>query len=332
MDRHRLLPAPLLLPLLLPLRLPAACSPTSPASPPPAVGPAPAPAAPVDLRFRPPAGTRVRMEMITDQQIGLRMEGTAQKVEQVLGFEFTLEVLEVLPDHRSRARLTFDRTRMRIRNPVGEIVFDSAAPPALVPLPFRGVAFLAGKSMECRFAADGGAESVAGMDALLDSTPPDASLPEGAQRDALALQAKRQFGDEAMREMVGGLHTGFAGRPVAVGESWTWQRRLRAVMPMAIDVTSTLLRREGGRCLIGIEGRISPHEGAAPTDLGPMTLRSALSGTVRGSVEVEESTGLPLEAALRQDVEGTLVLDLPGVARESNPVIIVSSTSLKRVE
>lgn len=285
----------------------------------------------LDLRFRPAPGTRFRSEMVVDQRILAPVEGTEQAMDQTLGFELTTEVLAPPPGGGHRARLTFDRTRMRMRNPAGEVAFDSAHPAEPIPAQFRGLAFMAGRSLECAFAADGTVDRVSGMDALFDGMMEEMAVPAGERREVLAAGIKRQFGDGAMREMVGSLVTGFAGRPVRVGESWEWRRRLQAILPMTLDWTSTLLSREGGRARVALRGRVSPFEEAPPVDLGLARMRSSFTGTVEGEVEVEEATGFPASLRTVQEIAGTLTLEMDGVPPAVNPMRVSSTTTVKRL-
>jgi len=317
---------------VLPLALLAsACSPSAPPPPAPTAAPPAAPP-PAELRFRPAPGTRVRMEMITDQQIGVSSEGAIRTTEQVLGLEFTLEFREAAPGGRVPFRLTFSRTRMRLIGLDSESSYDSERPPLSVDGPFRGVAWLAGKSVDGTFEPDGTAASVSGMDILFDTAAAGTETPAGKEGEALAAQARRQFGDEAMRELATSLNAAFPAGTVAVGDSWKWRRRLRALQPMDIDGTSRFLERKDGRCVLGVEARISPLADGGPTEIGPVTVLSSLSGTMKGGLTVEESTGLVLESALQQELSGYLLVGTSFEDHQETPVLIKSSTSLKRLE
>jgi len=182
------------------------------------------------------------------------------------------------------------------------------------------------------YAPDGSVESVDGMDLLFHRMVEDLPLAEGESRELLEAEVRKQFGDAAMREMVGGLSTGLPGRRVDPGESWTWQRRLRALLPMTLDYVSTLAGGTEARASIALAGTISPHEGAAPVTFGPLVLEGSFSGSIKGTVDVDPATGLPLAEDVTQVIAGNVTVAVEGAPPVANPVRIASRRTLKRLE
>ena len=124
------------------------------------------------------------------------------------------------------------------------------------------------------------------------------------------------FGDEQMRQMTGQTGLAMPSGPVAVGDTWTDSV---SALGMELDTTYTLTERNDGVAFIKATGSLSGTEDAGfelpglPSVPGLEMRYENLSGSIAGSYELDESTGLTSAYSMDMTMDTDMVMEMPQV-------------------
>ncbi|MBN2311899.1 MAG: hypothetical protein JXR94_23165 [Candidatus Hydrogenedentes bacterium] len=101
---------------------------------------------------------------------------------------------------------------------------------------------------------------------------------------------KKELGNEAMKDDLGVLTGYFPPEPVGKGSTWTKTSKTSNPIAMTLTNTYTVTQRGGGVMNIACQGQIASDPGAG-VDLGMIKMSFDVSGTVTGTMQVDEATG-----------------------------------------
>lgn len=122
-----------------------------------------------------------------------------------------------------------------------------------------------------------------------------------------ALEA--QFGDESMEQNFDGLTKYIPNKTVKVGDSWTETDTTTNQVELISTTTYTLKKRANGIAYLELEGKLNSLENAKPMDMGMMKIKYDLSGTQKGSVEIDEKTGFTLDSNMDVMLGGKMEIE-----------------------
>jgi hypothetical protein len=223
-----------------------------------------------------------------------------------MGVDYSLAVDDVAGDGTMAVTMKYDAVRFRYKGPAGEAEYDSAKPPKDVPPVARGFAAVQGLAVKMRVSPSGQVVAVDRVEELKEQILRKLNLPEGPQKATARKVLDEQFGEAAMKQNLQAMFALYPDQPVAVGDSW--QRRVTTSkgLPAVLEATYTLKRRSSGVCTIEVHAKVSPNPDAPPVELGTGKMAYELNGEQKGTLEVDEGTGLPRSLATTQDVSGTM--------------------------
>ncbi|MYA08744.1 MAG: hypothetical protein F4060_04940 [Holophagales bacterium] len=124
------------------------------------------------------------------------------------------------------------------------------------------------------------------------------------------------FGEDQIKQMTGQSGLSLPDRPVAVGDTWT-----DSVSALGIDIetTYTLTNRSDGLASIDATATVSGAEDAGfefpglPSMPGLEMRYENLSGSIAGSYELDESTGLTSAYSMNMTMDTDMVMEMPQV-------------------
>lgn len=135
-------------------------------------------------------------------------------------------------------------------------------------------------------------------------------------RGTLDQLIETNLGEEQMRQMTGQTGLSMPSGPVAVGTTWTDSV---SALGMELDTTYTLTERNDGVAFIEATGSLSGSEDAGfefpglPSVPGLEVRYEDLSGSIAGSYELDESTGLTPAYSMDMTMDTDMVMEMPQV-------------------
>ncbi|MEM7625124.1 MAG: DUF6263 family protein [Planctomycetota bacterium] len=267
----------------------------------------------LDLKFNLRPGHRVTQTMEINQTIAQQMMGMDINMQQLIGMTTT----GVVGDRASDAGgvwldVTYDHVRFKQDGgPMGAVDYDSANPPADVPLAARGFSALIGRTLSIEYDAVGDVVQIEGVDKALDAMIESMDLPAGPARDGAVAMIKSQFNEDIVKQMVA-INLGmYPGRLVDRGDQWDDQQQIGGMTPMKFDYRYTLEDYDEAQATLKLDGKISPHLDAPPFNMNGAEFDAEMKGTQAGTIMVNLATGWPKSIDMTQDIDGGITVHTP---------------------
>ncbi|MHC4404828.1 MAG: DUF6263 family protein [Planctomycetota bacterium] len=276
----------------------------------------------IELRLRFKEGDSIKQKMITDQQIVQTIQGQKQDMQQAMEMGMTQDVEKVNPDGSARIKVTYHSVKMvqQAPPPVGKIEYDSANPPANVHPMAAGMAALVGQSFTIEMTPEGTVTKVEGADEMLERIAEQ--VPAGGAM--VKEQLKKQFGDEALKQMMEKVTAIYPDNPVDIGDSWNTSIEVTTGFPISMENTYTLIARRDGVAVLDVRSTVKGNPNAKPIEMGPMKIKYNLSGSQYGETEIDEATGWPVKSTMKQDLSGQVEMIGGPAAMSPWPISIKS--------
>jgi len=317
-------------------------------------------AAKVALVLRLVEGTSFVVRSETDQVIRQTIGDAALEVRQLLDFHTRHRIESV--DERGGAVIdvTFLRVRVDERGGANALSYDSDSAPAGEPPP-TPFAALVGRSYTKFVASDGTIRRIEGasrlieemLDVLLDESGAVASragaatgtgtsdaagpattasrLVPAAYRELL----RTQFDEDALRDLEQASTPIFPAHPVGAGDSWENRVVVRRVAPMTLTNTYRVVRLAAGELVVDLTSIVEPNPDPAIAETNALpdeptatiATRVRLSGRQKGSLWIDDETGLVLAATIHQELIGTRSVAVVGNAEPREDPISIRGTT-----
>jgi hypothetical protein len=282
----------------------------------------------VELRLRLAQGESRYLWLDIQQTVSQGFQGA----EQEFGFGYLFEVQAVDVDGTASIKVTYDAILFKMSGPMGQVLYDSADPPEIVPEPAAPIAGLLGESYTVTVTPLGKVVSVQGAADALVRAMEKAGLLEGPLKEQMQASLEQQFSDQAVQEMLESTFAVFPEQPVSVGDSWSKEVVTTGGLPAIVRSTYTLASCEGGLARIEAESTLAPNPDASPIEMGPVSVRYQISGTTKGPIELEVATGWITRARTEMDLAGEVVVEAPPGAPEmpGTPMSVTGVVTIER--
>jgi len=268
----------------------------------------------IDLSLNLQPGQSYTLEMMVDQTIDQHMVEMNQKMKitQSIGMTMRYDVLD-RPSAAGVAwvTVTYERVRFKQSGLMGEMDYDSANPPAEVPMMARGFAGLVGQSLQMEFGKDGKVESIEGIDAMKAAMVEALDLPEGQMKDGLVAMMDTQFNEDMVKQMASASAGMYPGKPVGQGDTWQNTQAVGGMTPMQIDSEYTLNQWDANTATIGVAGKIGPNPDAQPVAMNGMEIDAEFNGKMVGVAVLDRATGWLRSSSITQDMTGGMTMNMP---------------------
>lgn len=261
---------------------------------------APSEGARLALRLKP--GDRFPLRKVIEREV---VQSPPQGEPQVhrLRIELTLAMtVEDVRDGETTFRVRYDRVRYAHHMGKEVLEFDSAAPPARVPLSLRAWQAMVGDGFSFRVGRDNQIAAVEGFQEFLHRCL--ASIPPEHQPDVV-LSIESTSGENGVADFVdnaiGLLPSGEQQSP---GDSWRRMRHIGRPVPMVIDNLYTLKELDDRLAVVQISGKITPSTTLMQTPLPehPRVRMTVREGSTWGTCTLFRDTGLPQRSRVEHDL------------------------------
>jgi hypothetical protein len=238
----------------------------------------------IALKLNLKPGDKVKMTADIDMKMNVKPPGQgAQKVNMAMGFGMSFDVLDVDQEGVHTIKATYDRVRMNVSGAGQSMAYDSDNPSGASNPGLKMLGAMVGSSLTMKVTPEGKTLEVTGVDEMVEKMSEDA--PPGAQAN---LEQQAESITQSFDQMVAALPKD----PVDIRDKWTGSMQMATDpnMPMKVDATYTLYDRKDGKAIIKIDGK--------------MTSTKGISGTMQGTMRINEETGWTEGGEMNMEMEG----------------------------
>ncbi len=284
----------------------------------------------LDLKFHLEKGKSYKLLITIEQNIVVWIGGAEQETKHTLGIGQTFKVTDVDEEGTATLEVTFGPMSMKLEGSTGTIEYNSDDPPDSieeVPLAARAFALMVGRTFTMKMTPEGRVLEIKGMDKIFEAIFKSLGLPDDPMKDTVADGLRRQFGEDAMKEMLESAMAVCPDRPVGTGESWSAKMALTKTLPMIMEQTWTLTARNDGVATVKVEATIKPNKDAPAAKMGPATVTYTLKGSEKGTYKLDETTGWLIEGDMTLELSGEITTKgMPGQPKEMSLPILIEGT------
>jgi len=115
---------------------------------------------------------------------------------------------------------------------------------------------------------------------------------------------RKSLSNERMRQQLQMLTLRCPRMPIRAGSTWTRDVDLVYPMPMRVSETYKVTARGSGAINLAYQGVITPSEQAI--DLGVVSITADMTGTQKGSIQIDEATGWIRAAGIDVSMAGMI--------------------------
>jgi hypothetical protein len=259
----------------------------------------------LSLQLKLAKGKTYYQRIRVDQHSTSTAMGRQQVMEMTQATGMKLDVLDVDGQGNMQIRNTFVWVMFRQTNPE-QMSYDSAqqsTPPPGMEAP----ASLLNESCTITVSPAGKVIDVSGLEQMQAAVRK--KLPPG-EESKMAMDSLAMYFDKAtVRQMTEANMAIYPEKPVNVGDSWAREVILIAGGSTMIAQSKwTLLKDEAGVATIGVARAIRSDPNSPATQAGEVQMKSEMTGTQEGTIQVAEATGLPFLHKERQQLKGQVRL------------------------
>jgi hypothetical protein len=259
------------------------------------------------LRLNFAEGQRFQQRMQMSQVIDQEMNGVKMTMTQEMTMDYDYAVTKVGTGGVATIACTYTRVASKASAPGGEMSFDSAAAEQPIAPQFRPLAAMVGKIFTMQIGSSGAVYSLEGMSEILDVIVGEMNVTE-SEREQVLVNMKRQFGEEAMIDLVEQSMAIYPANPVAVGEDWSKTIEITQMVPLKLDNTWVLKEVSGDTATLEVASLVSSIEGKTTTNMAGAEFNVHLEGAQSGTTTIDRETGWVIASSVHQNLDGAMVL------------------------
>ncbi|MEO7313195.1 MAG: DUF6263 family protein [Chitinophagaceae bacterium] len=278
-----------------------------------------------ELKFNPPAGSKYRLVMTTDQDIDQEMMGQKMQVKSISEYAFLYEINKADGDNKE-LKMTFEKMKSTQRANGKEMIMDSDVIDTANPAS-KIMGAVKGSSFDMTINGKGEVKSIKGMDLMMQKMINAAgdSLPSEAKAK-MAEGIKEMMNDDMLKSLTEQSFKIFPDKKVKVGDTWTSKIETKSFVDMVTETTYSLKKIDNGVASLDIKSVITP--GANEKVIQGTKVETNLTGTQTGTMELEVATGMTLSSNLVQKIDCKMKANGMEIPIKINGVTTVKTTKL----
>lgn len=262
----------------------------------------------VHLRLRLKEGKTYYIKTVVNQKISQKTGRQQENITQKIGTGYAFKVKDIEDNGVTSVKVTFNSISLKEERSTGTIEYDSSNPPAVIPPVAATYASLIGQSFSMQISPEGKINSIQGMEPIIKIIMKKLDLPKSQEQ-----YLRDKFGDKVLKENMENILAIYPNKPVGIGHSWTKKAIISKRLPMVLDNNYRLKERKNGITVLEVRSRIKPS--SVPIKMGSVKLSYDISGTQKGSVKLQESTGWIIHGKLSQQLSGQAKVEDPKLSR-----------------
>lgn len=214
----------------------------------------------------------------------------------------------------------------------GMVIYDSSEPPGENPKSpaIEGYEALLKRSFNIRFTPIGKVIEVKGFNELWDEMTAEI---EGPMGDQIRENIKKRFGDDFFKEIFDQSLAVFPEYPVQPGDKWAKKAMFSKDFPQNTDVVYCLVKSQENTAWVQADAVFQSDAEGMAFNTGAVSMRLWISGTTKGTMEIDKKTGLIRNSESTSKAFGNMEVPIPEVEQVfRSPVSIEISNSMKMEE
>lgn len=264
----------------------------------------------VQLQLNMQAGESYTIRMAAEEKLSQTILGQKQDATNVMTLECTYHVQKVDADGTALVNFTYDSIFLKQHSPDGTTIeYDSSDPPAILNPALFGYAALLGQSFSIVLLPNGKIRDIQGIDEIIKGLIDQFRPLDEAARASIEKSISEQINDEAIKKMMSQVTDIYPDKPVGIGDSWSREVSIYSRLPMILAINFTLKARKSGVAIIEVRSVAKTNPKSEPFEMEGVKLRCNVSGNMKGTMEIEESTGWPIRLRLTERISGQMKLE-----------------------
>jgi hypothetical protein len=259
------------------------------------------------LRLNLEAGQRYQQRMTMSQSIDQVMNGITITMNQDMTLDYDYSVIDVDAQGVATVESTYDRVASKVSTQGMSVSYDSATAEAPISPEFRPLAAMVGKTFTMRISPLGSVVSIEGLSEILDAVIAEMTI-DGPAREQVLENMKRQFGEEAMKDLIEQAMAIYPPEPVAVGDSWVNTIEIRQMVPLKLDNTWVLKEVNENTATLEVTSLIGSAGENTTVNMMGTELNVRLEGAQSGTSIIDRQTGWVESSTVNQNVDGAMTL------------------------
>ena len=255
------------------------------------------------LRLKLEKGTTYSIRTESDGEYTVGEGSTQLMTREINGFTMDFFVADVNESGTMSVDVRYKRLSYKAQGPMGVIEFDSSYPPEQMHPAMIGLKALVGKGFKIDVGSDGSVKDVKGIDKMVEQIAAEIEIPpradEKTTRDAIKQSMKENYEEKNIKGRMKNMLGEYPSVPVGVGACWKVTSP-SFYPPCSIEAKYTLKSRSDGIATIQVNAVIKPDKSIAAAGY-----TYDVSGYMSGMIDVDETTGLPVEGAMMVEASGT---------------------------
>jgi hypothetical protein len=259
------------------------------------------------LRLNLEAGQRYQQRMTMSQNIDQVMNGITITMNQDMTLDYDYSVTDIDAQGVATVESTYDRVASKVRTQGMSVSYDSATAEGPISPEFRPLAAMVGKTFTMRISPLGSVVSIEGLSEILDAVIAEMTI-DGPAREQVLENMKRQFGEEAMKELIEQAMAIYPPEPVAVGDSWVKTIEIRQMVPLKLDNTWVLKEVSENTATLEVTSLIGSAGEDTTVNMMGAEVNVRLEGAQSGTSIIDRKTGWVESSTVNQNVDGAMTL------------------------
>ncbi len=260
----------------------------------------------LDLNLNLEAGSSYICVMELNQNVAQTTGEYDQTLRQELLMSWRYDVIATSDNGDIDINLTY--TRIKVKQDFGfqSSEYDSESPSDYIEPSMRGYGAIVGSELGVKMGKKGRIIELRDVDTMLDKMIEDLDLPDSPAKNEMIASMRSQFGEDALRQALEQITGFYPESPVNTGDKWTSETLVSTGLPMKVVDNYTLQSRKNGVVYIDVSSEITSSPDSAGVQMGPLRIFYDITGAHTGSIEVDESTGLPIRSEIDMTLSGTV--------------------------
>jgi len=246
-------------------------------------------------------GKSYYVKQVTEQKTTTVVDGKEQVQEKIIALGFNFNITEIDFDGNAWVSCEYDWTKIYAKNAQSEVSFDSSKETLTVHPAVVGYKLMVGRSFYLNITPQGKVKKVNGLNTIRSYIKN--AIPSGPMREKTLASMAALLAEEGVKRLFENFMAIFPEKEVGVGQYWDRTLSLSTKDSKSIHKKRwTLKSRKDGVSLIEFESTLKPEPLKMSKEQRGEQVRYEMSGTNRGWIKVEESTGRIIRSEIVEDV------------------------------